>query len=536
MSHAAMLTMQQRLAGLPPALVPQIADLAQSIDRGRLAEADRALVVAAAQAPAHPEVLRLRGMLRLAQGRAAEAIALLSDASGRRPDDASIHYTLALACEAAHDPVSALAAIRRACATGPELADCWYGLGRMLFDAGQLQPGIDALQRAVELAPRHANARAMLATILNLDGHPDAAQAQYREIVAQRPGSGAAWWGLATLKPMPLDAGDIARMSAALQTSGLAETDRIAMLFALAHAQEGQARYVQAMASLRQAHELARRRDPWDARQFDARIDGILGAFSSPPAGAPPGRGEEVIFIVSLPRSGSTLTEQILASHSQVQGTRELADLPQLIKSESARRQQPFPQWTATLSEADWDDLGQRYLSRTARWRERRPRFTDKMPGNWIYVGAILAMLPQARVVICRRDPLETCFGCYRYHFNQHGYTHDFNDLAAAWRGFDRATRHWQALYPDRVYVQEYEALVADPDARIRALLDFCGLPFEENCLNFHATERRVATPSAAQVRQPIRRDTARADKYGALLDPLRAALGLPAFATSARG
>jgi len=359
-----MLTMQQRLAGLPPALVPQIADLAQSIDRGRLAEADRALVVAAAQAPAHPEVLRLRGMLRLAQGRAAEAIALLSDASGRRPDDASIHYTLALACEAAHDPVSALAAIRRACATGPELADCWYGLGRMLFDAGQLQPGIDALQRAVELAPRHANARAMLATILNLDGHPDAAQAQYREIVAQRPGSGAAWWGLATLKPMPLDAGDIARMSAALQTSGLAETDRIAMLFALAHAQEGQARYVQAMASLRQAHELARRRDPWDARQFDARIDGILGAFSSPPAGAPPGRGEEVIFIVSLPRSGSTLTEQILASHSQVQGTRELADLPQLIKSESARRQQPFPQWTATLSEADWDDLGQRYLSR----------------------------------------------------------------------------------------------------------------------------------------------------------------------------
>src|SRR5574338_455674 len=254
MSHAAMLTMQQRLAGLPPALVPQIADLAQCIDRGRLAEADRALVVAAAQAPAHPEVLRLRGMLRLAQGHAIEAIALLSDASERRPDDASIHYTLALACEAAHDPVRALAAIRRACATGPELADCWYGLGRMLFDAGQIQPGIDALQRAVELAPRHANARAMLATILNLDGRPDAAQAQYREIVAQRPGSGAAWWGLATLRPMPLDAGDIARMSAALLIPDLAETDRIALLFALAHAQEVQGEYAPALASLRQAH------------------------------------------------------------------------------------------------------------------------------------------------------------------------------------------------------------------------------------------------------------------------------------------
>jgi tetratricopeptide (TPR) repeat protein len=531
-----MLTTQQRLAGLPPALVPQMADLAQLINRGHLDVAERALALAAAQTPAHPEVLRLSGMLRLAQGRAAEAIALLAQASGLRPDDPSIHYTLALACETAHDPVRALAAMRQACVTGPELADCWYGLGRMLFDAGQLQPGIDALQRAVDLAPRHANARTMLATILNLDGRPDAAQAQYREIVAQRPGSGAAWWGLATLKPMPLDADDIARMSAALHISDLVETDRVALLFALAHVQEGQGEYSQALASLQQAHALARRRDPWDARQFDARIDGILAAFATPPPGARPGRGEEVIFIVSLPRSGSTLTEQILASHSQVHGTSELVDLPQLIKAESAHWQQPFPQWTATYSDAQWDELGQRYLARTARWREQRTRFTDKMPGNWIYVGAILAMLPQARVVICRRDALETCFGCYRYYFNQHGYTHDFHDLATAWRGFDRATRHWQRLYPDRVRVQEYEALVADPETRIRELLEFCDLPFEENCLNFHATVRHVATPSAAQVRQPIRRDTARTNKYGALLDPLRAALGLPPFAANARG
>jgi hypothetical protein len=139
-------------------------------------------------------------------------------------------------------------------------------------------------------------------------------------------------------------------------------------------------------------------------------------------------------------------------------------------------------------------------------------------------------------VVICRRDALETCFGCYRYHFNQHGYTHDFDDLATAWRGFDRATKHWQRLFPGRVHVQEYETLVADPETRIRELLEFCDLPFEENCLNFHATERHVATPSAAQVRQPIRSDTARTGKYGALLDPLRAALGLPAFAARTRG
>jgi len=138
--------------------------------------------------------------------------------------------------------------------------------------------------------------------------------------------------------------------------------------------------------------------------------------------------------------------------------------------------------------------------------------------------------LPEARVVICRRDPLETCFACYRYMFTQHAYTHDLADLASHWREFDRAVRHWSALYPDRVRVQVYEELVADPETQIRELLAFCGLPFEEACLNFHATERRVTTPSAAQVREPLRRDTARADKYGSLLDPLRAALDMPPF------
>jgi hypothetical protein len=197
---------------------------------------------------------------------------------------------------------------------------------------------------------------------------------------------------------------------------------------------------------------------------------------------------------------------------------------------ECDRLRRPFTEWARTHTPQQWRALGLDYLARTQRWRQRRPRFTDKMPANWMYVGAILAMLPRARVVICRRDPLETCLGCYRYIFTQHAYTHDFDDLASHWRAFDRATKHWQTLYPDRVYVQDYEALVADPEGRIRALLGFCDLPFEENCLNFHATERRVATPSAAQVRQPIRRDTARAGKYGALLDPLRAALGLPPF------
>jgi hypothetical protein len=143
-------------------------------------------------------------------------------------------------------------------------------------------------------------------------------------------------------------------------------------------------------------------------------------------------------------------------------------------------------------------------------------------------------MLPGARIVVCRRDPLETCFSCYRQHFAGNDWTRDFADLAAYWRAFDRSMQHWQALQPQHVHAHDHAALVADPQARIRALLDFCGLPFEEACLRFHETARDVRSPSAAQVRQPLRADTARAPDYGALLDPLRAALGLPKFADAA--
>jgi hypothetical protein len=146
-------------------------------------------------------------------------------------------------------------------------------------------------------------------------------------------------------------------------------------------------------------------------------------------------------------------------------------------------------------------------------------------------IGAIRAMLPGARIVVCRRDPLETCFSCYRQHFAGNDWTRDFADLAAYWRSFDRSMQHWQALQAQHAHVHDHAALVADPEARIRALLDFCGLPFEEACLRFHETTREVRSPSAAQVRQPLRADTARAGAYGELLDPLRTALGLPKFA-----
>jgi tetratricopeptide (TPR) repeat protein len=518
------LTLQQRFAGLPPEAARRIAAIMQAQQRGDTESAERDLDIVLAMAPQHAEVLRVCGIVRSARGRHAEAIEVLLRARALRPDDAMIHNALAGAYERIGDGQQARTALRRACELGPEWAPCWFNYGYRLYVDGDFDAAVTALRHAVVLAPQHLQARTLLADALNAEGQSAQATTAHREIIAAHPGSAApAWWGLATLRPMPLDADDIAVMQRLLAEADVGDSDRVTISFALAIALESQGEYARAFVTMQTAHALARRSEGYDAAVFSRGVDAILDAF--PAAFSATGQGGEVIFVVSMPRSGSTLIEQILSAHSQVHGGAELNDLPQVVLQECNRRGRELPEWARTKTAQEWKNLGQEYLERTSRWRTQHPRHTDKLPGNWIYVGAIFAMLPEARVVVCRRDPLETCLGCYRYMFRRHPYTHDFADLARRWHDFDRAVRHWQALYPQRIRMQGYEDLLADPQGQIRALLAFCDLPFEEACLNFHAGTRRVTTPSAAQVREPLRRDTARAQAYGTLLDPLRDAL-----------
>jgi len=256
-------------------------------------------------------------------------------------------------------------------------------------------------------------------------------------------------------------------------------------------------------------------------------VEAIASAFAHPlPAPLDATLGKEVIFIVCLPRSGSTLTEQILASHPQVEGADEILVLPRLLSEESTRRGQPFPQWVPAATAQDWQRLGNEYLARTRHWQQHL-RFTDKNVDNWALVGAALAMLPGARVVNSRRDPLETCFAWYRQLFGNQSvhYSYDLDDIVDYYAGYARLSRLWQRRFPQQYFDHEYEALQADPEAQIRRLLGFCGLPFDPACLAFHQSSRPVLTISAAQVRQPLRRDTARSARYGHKLDPLRARL-----------
>ncbi len=530
-ASVAMFTTQQRYQGLTSELAQQAAAVEQAMGERRLDDASRGMDKLTRQAPTHPEVLRLRGMIEFQNGRAQSALEPLISSLQQRPQDPLTFSYLGASYEALGDHENALKAFRKACELGPENARHWLNFGRVLTASGWSEHAAVVLQQALKIAPQDQLARAMLASALHQEGRSAEAVTEYRKILAQNPASGSSWWGMAVIKPMPLGAEDVARMRAVLSRADTDRDERIPIGFALAHALEHLGEHAAALDSLAQAHALmAAKHSSWDSVETRNITLRGLDAFAELPAVQPDDPGREVIFIVSMPRSGSTLTEQILASHSQVNGTLELSDLPQIMSDTSGQHQVAYPNWVDTFSQEDWLALGQTYLERTQRWRRERPRMTDKMPGNWRYLGAILSMLPNARVVVVRRDPLETCLACYRMLLYGHEYTHDFASLAECWHQFDQTVEAWQARAPDRVRVQSYEALTQDPETQIRELLTFCDLPFEEACLNFHSNQRRVSTPSAAQVRQPMRRDTARADTFGPLLDPLRSALDLPAF------
>lgn len=521
-----------RLVGLDDESIKRIIAAAQALEMGRTDRAADQLRVVLTSHPNHPEVLRLHAGLLSLFGDHPRAIAVMQRALALRPGDPLYYNTMGSVYGSSGDLDGAIRALSQACKLQPDLTIAWYNLAVMLVRCVRNEEATDAVKRAVALAPGNMDARALLGDLLRMRGEAAASAAEYRKVLAERPCSGMAWWGLADLRIGAFEPGDIKRMQTALHNSLASENDRVATGFALATALDAEGHLVEALAALKDANTIARSRLRWNAAAFSKMVDAINEAFTPPPASIQGSNlGCEVLFIVGLPRSGTTLVEQIFASHSQVEGSGELPDLSLVLGEESRRRGQLFPHWVTDANMGDWQRLGERYLERTAYWRKRRPRFTDKLPGNWMYIGAIRAMLPGAHVVVCRRNPLETCFSCYRQLLpDGNEFSRTPEDLAAFWRDFDRAANHWAALHPSHVYQHDYETLVATPEPAIRGLLEASGLSFEESCLHSHATEREVRSPSATQVRRPLQADTARTQQYGELLDPLRISLGLPNF------
>jgi tetratricopeptide (TPR) repeat protein len=519
-----------RLSSLSPEARVALTDASERISRGEVGAAEQLLRGILAAHPDHSETLRMLAVAYQLGGHTAEALGVVRHAQRSNPTDALLMNTLGSLLQGMGDTAGANVAFRRACELDPNLASAWMNLGTNLAIRSDVQQAESAFARAVEIEPGYVAAHVAHGNALNALGRTDESIAAFRGAIAANPRAALAWAGLAEIKTVALAKDDVAALETLVADPALDDEARAIAAFALGRGLEDQQRYADAFAAFAKANATMRSLNPWDAAAHSAYVDSIAAAFETPPAlSGDPARGSDVVFVISLPRAGSTLVEQILGAHPDVEGTGEINDLALIVQEESARRGEPYPAWIAKATPADWERLGAHYLERTARWRASRRVHVDKAVFNWPFVGAIAAMLPGAHIVNVRRDALETGWSCFKQRFarGQQVFSYALDDIGAYWIDYDRLMFFWHARLPRRIYDLSYEALVASPEPEIRRLLDFCGLPFAASCLKSHKSGRVVRTASAAQVRQPMRSDTARASNYGALVEPLRRALGL---------
>jgi len=520
-----------RVAGIPTRALRLLHRAEQWMARGELDIASRTLSEAISLSPGHPEPMRLLAVVRHGQKRYPESIALLRDALARRPNDALIHNNLGSAYGESGDLDAAAASFRRATELAPHLAAAWFNLGHTCDRLSRKHDAERAYARTLALDPSHVPARIARAGTLTVLGDLDESAAEFREALRRQPDAVSAWSGLAGLKSTRLDEAEIARLGELYRSGDLDINSRIVLGFAYGQALQALERYADAFPVFVEANAARCAQLPWNILGLGTIVDDIAGAFAEPVRSASdPALGSEAIFLIGMPRSGSTLAEQILCAHAEVEGVGESGDLPAVILEESSRRGVDFPHWVADTDAEGWQRLGKAYLDRAAARRGSRARFTDKTLPNWQLVGAAHAMLPGARFIDCRRDPLETCWSGFTHLFSApQPFTYAFDRLAAYWRDYDRLMQAWHVRYPGLVYRHEHESLLDDPDASIRRLLEAAGLHFDPSCLAFHRVERPVHTSSASQVRQPIQRGSAYGLRYGPLLDPLRDALNAKA-------
>ncbi len=514
-----------RLQGLSSTACRLLLEATTALQRRDPAATLRHVSALHALAPAHPEVLRLRAAVARLQGHLDDAIALLREAAAARPADALVLSNLAHVLADRGESDTARQMLQRCIELEPERVAHRLALAHLHERRQDAKSARDVLQAALQHEPDHLPARLALARMLHFLGDSGEAASQYRQVLARQPQTAGAWHGLSTLQRHVFDAADVAAMEPLHQHRDLTDPARVMLGFALAHAYEDQDRHEDAWRVLSEANASWRRRLSWDAASMSRHVRDIEAAFPNADSRrSAQERGSGLVFIVGMPRSGSSIVEQILASHPDVAAGGELDDVTAIIRAESERRERDFPGWVADCDADDWRRLGEDYLERTKQQRDGRKVFTDKNLMNWFYLGALRLMLPGARFIDCRRDPLETCLACYRQLFAKDlGFTYDLDEFARFWHDYDRAMQHWKMVHPDSILELRLEQLTAEPETAIRTLLDFCLLPFDPGCLDFHRVERSVHTLSADQVREPLRRNEPRAPRYGRHLDPLRA-------------
>jgi tetratricopeptide (TPR) repeat protein len=425
------------------------------------------------------------------------------------------------------------AAARHAAQIEPDNPQTWVTIAAVSTRLMRQEQALEAYQRAASLKPAEVRLRMSMGHVQKTLGRRADSEASYKAALSLDPEFAEAYWSLADLKSYSFSDTEVAAMKDLLEKGGQTRSSEAQLSFALGKACEQRQCYPDAFAHYVHGNALRRLDAPFDIEAFERRTEQIRaffdagfflgGANAGDPSDAP-------IFIVGLPRAGSTLLEQILASHSAVEGTMELPNIITMVHEldDMAADRQGYPRTLGQLPPARLGALGGRYLAETAPLRHGSARFTDKLPNNFSHIGLIHAILPNATIIDARRHPLDCCFSAFKQHFAQgQTFSYHLEDLGRYYRCYLSLMDHWERVLPGKVLRVQYEALVREPGEQIRRLLQHCRLRFEPACLSFHETRRPVRTASAEQVRQPLYTSgIGYWRNFARELEPLRAALG----------
>ena len=495
-------------------LTPFREDLVRGLNlqrMGNLRDAERIYRDVLLKDPGNVDALRLLAGVASRAKQWSDAEALLEKALEIAPDFFQGWLDLGLARQEQDDIEGALDAYGHAIRIEPAKPGAYAASATARAMAGRHDEALEYYGRALQRDASHAGALAGRGHVLKTIGRQDEAIGSYRECIRRNPNHGEAWWSLANLKTFRFDDDEVGVMREKAEDPAVSDEARANFQFALGKACEDAGRYDDAFAWYRAGNENRRQRENYDPVHTIDQHDKFIDVFSREFLESRAGAGcdsNAPIFIVGLPRSGSTLIEQILASHPDVEGTHELPELGRVARSVGLRREdrQKYPEAVRELDTADFEALGEEYLRRTGRHRELGlPRFTDKLPNNFVHVGFISLILPNARIIDARRHPLDSCFGSYKQLFARgQPFTYDLFEIGEFYLEYVRMMDHWHTVLPGKVLHVQYEDMVTDTEAQIRRLVEHCGLPWDDACLRFWESDRAVKTASSEQVRQPI--------------------------------
>jgi tetratricopeptide (TPR) repeat protein len=515
-------------------LPPEVVTATALFSDGDLAPAEHLIRAFLLKHGDHIEAMRLLARIGIAREVLDDAQLLLEAVLDRAPDYHPARYDYAQVFIERHMYPQAQEQLQRLLAVDPSNGNYRTLYATTCVGLGQHERAIGLYRELLPGAAQPAELHLSIAHSLKTLGRRADAIAEYRAAAAARSGFGDAYWSLANLKTYRFEEGELEQMQAA-EAAATSVVDRYHLCFALGKALEDRGQFAKSFAYYARGNALKRAESRYrpDPIELNTRLQIAVCTpelfARNRDAGAP---AADPIFIVGLPRSGSTLIEQILASHSAVEGTHELAEIPRLVVELRGREPDSAnPRYPAALAQTNADDfrrLGEKYLSDTRVYRSGKVHFIDKMPNNFRHIGLIHLMLPNAKIIDARREPMACCFGNFKQLFAAgQEFAYSFEDIARYYRTYLELMRHWDTVLPGRVLRVQHEALVDDLDGNVRRILDYCELDFEPACVEFHKTERSVRTASSEQVRLPIYREGLEQWRhYEAWFGPLRELLG----------